>query len=103
MMGVCVVDQLLNAPMDAIHFCFRRPHECRHGQVGLQRVHFRVFGHFQPVDAPDEFPPAQYLPDEALHRIDRGSFVSVGLNRRVDHLTGVEQVQIEDTGQAGMI
>ena len=58
--------------------------------------------HVQPIDPAYEFTPAQYLADEALGTRQRYSSGTISLLGCSDHLTGVQQMQIQRNGQQRM-
>ena len=87
---LCLADRFGHAA----HVCLARPVKIRERMMCVQRIGLPVARHLQPVDAADILAPADDLPDEPFHRIQRGASLAPLSLRAVAHIQRVQQAAI---------
>lgn len=93
---------LLDGLAKAIHFGFARVDPGGEGAFGVEGVEIAVSRHFQPIDAIDEFAPADDLPDKTFNGGERGGSGSIGFLSGLDAFHGSQQSDVEEWGKNGM-
>ena len=94
-MGIGVATRRVDGFEQAMHVRLRGPVEIRQRPGRIQIIALRVVRHVQPVQTADVLAPSQYLPDEALDRVQRRPVTSVGLERRLADFARQQQADVQ--------
>jgi hypothetical protein len=101
--GIAVLQGLPNRIAQAGHLGVAGPVKLGQRFVRLLGVALGVVGHVGPVNAAHVFTPAQNLAHKTFHRLQRRMAIVKSCLCRSQHLTWVDQLQVERTRQVRVI
>ena len=94
-MRIAVVLYRLQRLSNASHVGTAADVQRRQRAGGLQLVDTSVFGHPQPIDAPDVLAPSYYLTNEALRRLNRHLAGPIGGINCVAHVAWQQKTEVQ--------